>query len=86
MLTACRWVQAETGAYLYSSLKELASKYPDKIQNLRGKDRGTFIAWDTPGRDAFLKKMKTFGVNIGGSGESAVRLRPMLVFQKHHGL
>lgn len=75
---------AETGAHLYSGLKELASRYPDKIQNLRGKDRGTFIAWDTPGRDAFLKKMKTVGVNIGGSGESAVRLRPMLVFQKHH--
>jgi hypothetical protein len=29
--------------------------------------------------------MKTVGVNIGGSGENAVRLRPMLVFQKHHG-
>jgi hypothetical protein len=52
---------------------------------LRGKDRGTFIAFDSPQRDALLKKMKTIGINIGGSGESAVRLRPMLVFQKHHG-
>lgn len=79
------WGQAETGAYLYSGLKDLASKYPGRIQNLRGKDRGTFIAWDTPDRDSFLKKMKTVGINIGGSGETAVRLRPMLVFQKHHG-
>jgi hypothetical protein len=29
--------------------------------------------------------MKYVGVNVGGSGEMAVRLRPMLVFQEHHG-
>ncbi|KAL7273569.1 4-aminobutyrate transaminase [Rhizina undulata] len=75
---------AETGDFIYSGLAELAAKYPDHIKNLRGKGQGTFIAWDTPNRDEFLKKMKTFGVNIGGSGESAVRLRPMLIFQKHH--
>ncbi|CAZ85079.1 unnamed protein product [Tuber melanosporum] len=76
---------AETGDYLYRELEKLASSFPERVQNLRGKDRGTFIAFDTPERDALLKKMKTFGVNIGGSGETAVRLRPMLVFQKHHG-
>jgi 4-aminobutyrate aminotransferase/(S)-3-amino-2-methylpropionate transaminase len=31
-----------------------------------------------------LKKAKGEGVNIGGSGERAVRLRPMLIFQKQH--
>ncbi|KAK6502522.1 hypothetical protein TWF506_003103 [Arthrobotrys conoides] len=75
---------AETGEYLYNGLAELSKRYPGEIQNLRGKGQGTFIAWDSPQRDAFLKKMKTVGVNIGGSGESAVRLRPMLIFQKHH--
>ena len=70
---------------MYNGLAALAEKYPHEIQNLRGKGRGTFIAWDSPRRDAFLKLMKTAGVNIGGSGETAVRLRPMLVFQKHHG-
>ncbi|KAJ6264038.1 4-aminobutyrate aminotransferase [Drechslerella dactyloides] len=75
---------ADTGAYLYSGLEQLSQKYPGEIQNLRGKNTGTFIAWDSPQRDAFLKKMKTVGVNIGGCGESAVRLRPMLVFQRHH--
>jgi 4-aminobutyrate aminotransferase / (S)-3-amino-2-methylpropionate transaminase len=70
---------------LYNGLAALAKKYPNEIQNLRGKGQGTFIAWDSPRRDAFLKQMKTVGVNIGGSGETAVRLRPMLVFQKHHG-
>lgn len=76
---------AATGDYLYKGLESLAKKYPHAIQNLRGKGQGTFIAWDTPNRDEFLVKAKSVGVNIGGSGNSAVRLRPMLVFQKHHG-
>ena len=76
---------ASTGAYLYDGLEGLAKKYPDEILNLRGKGQGTFIAWDSPRRDEVLKKAKGEGVNIGGSGERAVRLRPMLIFQKHHG-
>ncbi|KAL4788076.1 aminotransferase class-III-domain-containing protein [Aspergillus varians] len=75
---------AATGDYLYSGLERLAKQYPEHFQNLRGKGQGTFIAWDTPKRDELLAKGKTFGINIGGSGPSAVRLRPMLVFQKHH--
>lgn len=76
---------AVTGDYLYQSLERLGAQYPGQIQNLRGKGQGTFIAWDSPQRDAVLKKGKEVGINVGGSGESAVRLRPMLVFQKHHG-
>jgi len=75
---------AKTGDYLYAGLEQLAQKYPDEIQNLRGKGQGTFIAWDSPRRDEVLKKGKGVGINIGGSGEHAVRLRPMLVFQRHH--
>ncbi|PIG87885.1 hypothetical protein AARAC_000864 [Aspergillus arachidicola] len=75
---------AKTGEYLYSGLQRLAEKYPEHLQNLRGKGQGTFIAWDTPKRDEFLGKAKGVGVNIGGSGVSAVRLRPMLIFQQHH--
>ncbi|KAL2219889.1 4-aminobutyrate aminotransferase [Thermoascus aurantiacus ATCC 26904] len=75
---------AATGDYLYAGLARLAEQYPNEIQNLRGKGQGTFIAWDNPKRDEFLLKAKKFGVNIGGSGQNAVRLRPMLVFQKHH--
>ena len=74
-----------TGEYLFSGLERLAKQYPDQIQNLRGKGQGTFIAWDSPKRDDFLKKAKSEGIVIGGSGERAVRLRPMLIFQKHHG-
>ncbi|KAF2640744.1 4-aminobutyrate aminotransferase [Massarina eburnea CBS 473.64] len=75
---------AVTGNYLFDGLKQLAEHYPKEIQNLRGKGQGTFIAWDSPRRDEVLKKAKSVGVNIGGSGEKAVRLRPMLVFQQHH--
>lgn len=74
----------QVGEYLYSGLEELSKKFPGEILNLRGKGQGTFIAFDSPRRDEFLVKAKTVGVNIGGSGERAVRLRPMLIFQKHH--
>ncbi|KAK4697301.1 hypothetical protein P7C71_g743, partial [Lecanoromycetidae sp. Uapishka_2] len=75
---------AQTGEYLYSGLERIAEQYPNEIQNLRGRGQGTFIAWDSPRRDDFLKRAKGLGINIGGSGERAVRLRPMLIFQRHH--
>jgi 4-aminobutyrate aminotransferase/(S)-3-amino-2-methylpropionate transaminase len=75
---------AATGDYLYDGLKRLGEQYPQEIQNLRGQGQGTFIAFDSGRRDDVLKKAKGQGVNIGGSGERAVRLRPMLIFQKHH--
>jgi 4-aminobutyrate aminotransferase/(S)-3-amino-2-methylpropionate transaminase len=73
-----------TGDYLYEGLERLAERYPKDINNLRGKGQGTFIAFDNHRREEVLKKAKAHGVNIGGSGELAVRLRPMLIFQKHH--
>ena len=75
---------AKVGDYLYGKLEALAAKYPGQFANLRGKGKGTFIAFDNPNRDEFLSRAKRFGVNIGGSGASAVRLRPMLTFQERH--
>ncbi|KYK61442.1 4-aminobutyrate aminotransferase [Drechmeria coniospora] len=75
---------AKVGNYLFTKLEGLAQKYPEHFKNLRGKGQGTFIAFDNPKRDEFLAKAKSFGVNIGGSGTTAVRLRPMLTFQQHH--
>lgn len=75
---------ARVGDYLYSKIEGLAAKYPDHFKNLRGKGQGTFIAFDSPKRDEFLVKAKTHGINIGGSGATAVRLRPMLTLQEHH--
>ena len=76
---------AETGDYLYAGFEKLEQKYPEEIKNLRGKGQGTFIAFDSPRRDEILKKAKGVGINIGGCGDAAVRLRPMLIFQKYHG-
>ncbi|TGO11306.1 hypothetical protein BTUL_0113g00360 [Botrytis tulipae] len=75
---------AKVGDYLYGELERLAKQYPGEIQNLRGKGQGTFLAFDSNRRDEVLKKAKSVGINIGGSGERAVRLRPMLIFQEHH--
>lgn len=73
-----------TGEYLFGGLTALSERFPGEINNLRGKGQGTFIAWDSPRRDELLKMAKSYGINIGGSGAQAVRLRPMLIFQKHH--
>ena len=75
---------AETGDYLYRELARLRDAYPHEMLNLRGRGMGTFIAWDSPWRDEVLRRAKRFGINLGGSGERAVRLRPMLVFQRRH--
>ncbi|KNG51086.1 4-aminobutyrate aminotransferase [Stemphylium lycopersici] len=75
---------AATGDYLFAGLTALSQRFPAEIQNLRGHGQGTFIAFDSARRDQVLAKAKAHGVNIGGSGERAVRLRPMLIFQKHH--
>ncbi|SPN98388.1 probable 4-aminobutyrate transaminase [Cephalotrichum gorgonifer] len=75
---------ARVGDYLFAKLEALAAKYPGQFDNLRGKGQGTFIAFDNPHRDEFLKRVRAEGVNIGGSGTSAVRLRPMLVFRERH--
>jgi 4-aminobutyrate aminotransferase/(S)-3-amino-2-methylpropionate transaminase len=75
---------AKVGDYFYNKLEGLAKKYPEHFQDLRGKGQGTFIAFNNPKRDEFLMKAKTHGINIGGSGAHAVRLRPMLIFQKKH--
>jgi 4-aminobutyrate aminotransferase / (S)-3-amino-2-methylpropionate transaminase len=75
---------ARVGKYLYSGLQRLSTQYPDEILNLRGKDRGTFLNFDSPRRDTIVKEAKQLGVNIGGSGKHAIRLRPMLIFEEKH--
>ncbi|KAK9466003.1 aminotransferase class-III-domain-containing protein [Lipomyces arxii] len=72
----------QVGNYTFSRLESLQSKFPKMMQNLRGKNRGTFIAWDVAdvnSRNQFLKDMKGVGVNMGGCGTHSVRLRPGLL-------
>lgn len=79
-------VQA-AGAELYGGLASLASRFPEKVANLRGQGKGTFLAFDCASpaqRDALLLALRQRGVNVGGNGSQSVRLRPMLVFQPRH--
>ncbi|GAA5899346.1 hypothetical protein JCM8208_001622 [Rhodotorula glutinis] len=74
---------AVVGDELFSHLGALARRFPGMINNLRGKDHGTFIAWDAESpqaRDKFVAAMRHEGVVMGGCGERAIRLRPMLIF------
>ena len=75
----------ETGKLLTDGLEELSRKHNGRISNVRG--RGTYLAFDaaTPeDRDFLVKRLRESGVNMGGSGDKAIRLRPMLVLQKKH--
>lgn len=78
---------ARVGDYLFTKLELLTLKFSKDIVNLRGKNRGTFIAWDmasSEDRDAFLKNCRAAGLNIGGCGPQSVRLRPTLTFEENH--
>lgn len=73
----------DVGDYIYKSLKTLSEN--TLIENTRGFKQGTFISFDMPTpaqRDLVVSQMRARGVNIGGCGERAVRLRPMLIFGK----
>lgn len=75
---------ARVGQSLYAELEKLAQKYPENIQNLRGKGKGTYIAFDTKDPAGLVRSMKQLGVNVGTCGTSTLRLRPMLIFEESH--
>ncbi|CAG7728111.1 unnamed protein product [Allacma fusca] len=74
-----------TGDVLLNGLKDFQNRYPQLLNSARG--RGTFIAVDAANsglRDKVLVKLREKGVNAGGCGEKAIRLRPSLVFEPKH--
>lgn len=77
----------EVGDYIFPKLEAVQDKYPDIMMNLRGKGRGTFIAWDVPDgafRAKFFATARSIGLNIGGGYLRTIRLRPSLTFNKYH--
>ncbi|KAI3405243.2 hypothetical protein KGF56_001958 [Candida oxycetoniae] len=77
---------AKVGDYLFKGLQTIVAK-TDKFTNLRGENFGTFIAWDCSSADVRAKVIqgcKDRGVNMGGCGDVAIRLRPTLLFEKKH--
>lgn len=77
----------KTGDYLYSKLDAIRKKHLKLMLNLRGQHRGFFVGFDLPTvelRDKFIYTCRQKGLNLGGCGDNAVRLRPALVFQPKH--
>lgn len=73
------------GNVLLSGLNNLQSLYPQYLHSARG--RGTFCAVDcntAATRDTILGNLRAIGVHAGGCGDTAIRLRPSLVFQENH--
>ncbi|KAH7035775.1 aminotransferase class-III [Microdochium trichocladiopsis] len=75
---------ARVGEKLWAELELLALDYPELVQNLRGKGKGAFLAFDTREPAALVGKMRSLGINIGTCGTRTVRLRPMLIFGDEH--
>lgn len=76
----------QTGEYLMENLNRMQNDFPQHVANVRGV--GTFIAFDVANpakRDKLINDLKDKkGVEIGGCGTSAIRLRPALTFQPKH--
>lgn len=76
------------GEFLLGKLAELATEFPGKMTNIRG--RGLFIAFDLPSGDVrgkvlacWLQKHNVMGLS---SGDRAIRLRPPLTLTKEDAL
>nr|KAG5704177.1 hypothetical protein BaRGS_009707 [Batillaria attramentaria] len=75
----------DTGRLLLQGLKDLQNLYPGLLSNARGV--GTLCAVDFPTtalRDKAVIALRNRGVNAGSCGETAMRLRPSLLFAERH--
>jgi len=73
------------GKTLLDGLKGLEKKFPQYLHSSRG--LGTFCAVDCDSgarRDTILARLRNEGVNCGGCGSAAIRLRPALIFTPDH--
>ena len=73
------------GNYTLKQLLRLEAECFGMINSIRG--RGTFIAFNCASpelRDTIIKKLLNKGIQTGGCGSVAIRLRPALTFTEHH--
>ncbi|KAG8036223.1 hypothetical protein G9C98_004803, partial [Cotesia typhae] len=76
---------SKVGEYTLDNLKKIEKEFSTVINSSRG--RGTFIAFNgaTPQiRDQIVKKLLAKGIQAGGCGANAIRLRPALTFDRLH--
>ena len=74
-----------TGSVMISGLQELETLFPELLSGSRG--MGTLCAVDVKSqevRDKILAALRQRGVNLGGCGDSTIRIRPSLTFTPHH--
>uniref|UniRef100_A0A0N5AX20 (S)-3-amino-2-methylpropionate transaminase n=1 Tax=Syphacia muris TaxID=451379 RepID=A0A0N5AX20_9BILA len=75
----------EVGTTFQNGLRQLQSKYYEKMSNVRG--LALFCAFDmisAQKRDELMNKCLQNGLLVGGCGESAIRFRPALIFGEKH--
>lgn len=75
----------KTGDILMKGLGDLEKQYGGLINSVRGK--GTFCAFDAKDgavRESIVQGFKKRGIEIGVCGDTAIRLRPALIFGPKH--
>ncbi|RWS27586.1 4-aminobutyrate aminotransferase-like protein [Leptotrombidium deliense] len=75
----------DSGDYLLDNLIEIEKKYPQLVENARGK--GTFAAIDfktSELQSEGIKRLHKHGIHCGGSGNRTLRIRTTLTFSKKH--
>ncbi|XP_050451462.1 4-aminobutyrate aminotransferase, mitochondrial-like isoform X2 [Cataglyphis hispanica] len=73
------------GNYMLKHLMDIQKEHSSIISAMRG--RGTFIAFNCTSpemRDTIIKRLTAKGIQVGGCGTRAVRLRPALTFTERH--
>jgi len=74
-----------TGTFLQNGLHQLETKYPHLMSSVRG--QGTYLAFSCPDgktQGAIIAGLRQRGVESAGSGDTSIRMRPMLVFTPTH--
>ena len=75
----------KSGQTIIDGLHELEKRFPDVLSSSRG--LGSLCAVDVKNvniRDKILNNLRQRGVNLGGCGDSTIRIRPSLTFTPHH--
>ncbi|XP_066588774.1 4-aminobutyrate aminotransferase, mitochondrial [Prorops nasuta] len=75
----------KVGNYTLQELRNLEKEFSTSINSIRG--RGTFIAFNgstQERRDDIIKKLLAKGIQAGGCGVNAIRMRPALTFTEKH--
>ena len=70
---------------MYDGIRILCKQHPHLIDSVRALGTfGSFNAATVQLRDSIVGKLRNLGIQSGGCGERAIRLRPSLTFNEKH--